>query len=99
MSQNNRVALVDPAVLPSVSEAYQHYTSLGGTLTEPHNFGVDPLQGNGHLQQVRHDLFKEKFSKFDPLFSSIVNGDCSPLKEGLIFYMEVTKRLSVSSCV
>lgn len=67
-SRNNRVAPVDPGALPSVSAAYQHYISLGGTLTEPHVFGVDPLEGIGHLKQVRHDLFKEKFPTFDPVF-------------------------------
>ena len=90
------MAQVDPGSLPSVSAAYQHYTSLGGILTEPHGFGVDPLEGIEHLKQVRRDLFKEKFPTFDPLFSSTVNGDCSPFKQGLMFYIDVTKRLSAA---
>ena len=78
------MAQVDPGSLPSVAAAYQHYTSLGGILTEPHGFGVDPLEGIEHFKQVHRDLFKEKVPTFDPLFSSTVSGDCSLFKQGLM---------------
>ena len=83
MVRNNRAAHVNPAVLPLVGDAFQHYTSLGGTLTEPHPFGQDPLEGKTHLQQIRHDVFTEKYNSFNPIFHAIVNGYDSLFREGL----------------
>ena len=95
MLHHNRVAQVDPGSLPSVLAAYQPYRSLGGNLTELHGFGVDPLEGIEHLKQIRSDLLK-KFPTFDSLFSSTVNGDSSPFKQRLMFYIDITKRLSAA---
>ena len=94
MSRNNKAAIVNISALPSVAEALRHYTSLGGTLTEPHPFGSDPLEGNPSLKQVRQDLFKERFPSFEPIFASTVAGDNKKFKEGLTFYIAITKRLS-----
>ena len=95
MTRNNRAAHVNQAVLPYVDDAFQCYTSLGGSLTEPHPFGCDPLEGNTHLQQIRHDVFFEKYNTFDPFFHRIVNGDDSLFREGLKLLIDTTQRLSV----
>ena len=95
MNRNNQSAQVNPAALPSVDDAFHQYTSLGGTLTEPHPSGQDPLEGNAHLQQIRHDVFVEKYTTFDPIFHAVVNGNDSLFREGLKFLIETTQRLSV----
>ena len=84
---------MNSAVLPSAEDAFQHYTSLGGTLTEPHAFGSDPLEGNAHQQQIRHDVFFEKYNTFDPIFHAIVNGNDLLFREGLKFLIDTTQRL------
>ena len=94
MLHNNRVAPVNSSALPTVQDALRHYNSLGGALTEPHTFGDDPLNSNQRLQQIRQDLFKERFPSFESLFSSVVAGNHTLFKEGLLFYIETTKRLS-----
>jgi len=53
MDRENRTAKVDPAMIPSVQDAVQQYESLGGTLTTFSPFGIDPLESNAHLRQMR----------------------------------------------
>ena len=92
MYKNNKAAKVNIATLPSVEEAVHQYTSLGGTLTEPHPFGCDPLYGNAHLQQIHHTLFFQKCT-FDSIFHAIVNGNDSLFKSGLMLLINITERL------
>ena len=95
MSRNNKATTVRS--LPTVMEAFNEYTTLGGILTEPHPFGKDPLENSPAFKQIRQDLFKERLPSLEPVFSSIVTGDNSKFKEGLSFYIALTKRLG--SCV
>lgn len=77
MNTNNKAAQLNPAALPSVDDAFHQYTTLGGTLTETRPFGQDPLEGNTHQQQIRHELFFEKYANLDPIFHGVVNGSDS----------------------
>ena len=43
MKNNSMVKVIDPSLLPSVSDAVQDYHQAGGHLQDPHLVGIDPL--------------------------------------------------------
>jgi len=94
MDRKNRTAKVDPAMIPSVQDAVQQYESLGGTLTTFSPFGIDPLESNAHLRQMRHDLFFAKYPTFDPFFHGVVNNQDSLFRQGLVYFIQITERLA-----
>ena len=84
---------IHPQLLPSVNESvrqYEHHT--GGHLTDPYQFGEDPLHTDSCKQTIRKQTFYEKYS-FDTIFSRLVNGDTNDFRDGLKFFIDVTRRL------
>ena len=43
MNQSSNAKKINLNLLPSSSQAVQIYTSSGGVLTEPYQFGIDPI--------------------------------------------------------
>ena len=95
MNQSSNAKKINLNLLPSSSQAVQIYTSSGGVLTEPYQFGIDPIACVGK-KLIRHTSFTQKFPSFDHIFHEVVNGNSSPFKNALIFFIDITKRLSLS---
>ena len=73
----------------------EHYRNDGGHITEPTQFGVDPVLDNEKIE-IRDRAFADRYPSFDPIFHAIVNGNVRPFREGLLFYCDITFRLSHS---
>lgn len=93
MEQNNRAVAVNPSVLPEPVNAVRQMESQGSHLTNFSPFGRDPLEGHATLIQLRDDTFKARFPDFNNFFHTTVNGDFSSFRIGLLFIIEVSKRL------
>ncbi len=94
MLSNNRAARVDVSLLPSVSEAKREYIEIGGRLSEPMMFGVDPLGCFPEKYELREANFRLKYPSFEPMFNTVCNGHFSLFCAALIYLIQLTKRLA-----
>ena len=95
MGRDNRARRIPATLLPDPQQAVQMYRDSGGSLTDPAPYGSDPLAENDHKRQIREQSFGERFS-LETVFHKLVNGDYSPFREAVLFYIDVTRRLSAS---
>lgn len=95
MGRDNRARWIPATLLPDPQQAVQMYRDSGGSLTDPAPYGNDPLAENDHKRKIREQSFGERFS-LETVFHKLVNGDYSPFREAVLFYIDVTRRLSAS---
>lgn len=86
---------IDPTLLPDGETAVQEYESNGGQLTVFSSFGEDPLQGNPSSIAEREAEFYRRFTDFSGFFHNIANGDYYLFREGVMFFIDISRRLSV----
>uniref|UniRef100_A0A1X7TJY3 Integrase core domain-containing protein n=1 Tax=Amphimedon queenslandica TaxID=400682 RepID=A0A1X7TJY3_AMPQE len=72
MKQSSNAKRINPNLLPSSSQAVRIYTSSGGVLTEPYQFGIDPIAHSVEKKSIRHMSFTQKFPSFDNIFHEIL---------------------------
>ena len=57
MKKNNRIAQIDPSLLPSSDDAVQLYEQFGGNINQFTAFGQDPLTSRPDLVQQQETEF------------------------------------------
>ena len=90
--RNSRIRTVDERLIPSPSEALQLYRSAGGTITDSHEFGIDPLSSPKQL--MRQKAFNDSF-RLDDVFHTLVNRDDTGFRRAVLFFIDITYRLSL----
>ena len=95
MLDNNRVVSVDQRLLLNPVEAVNMYREMGGSVTEENDFGVDPLKSNPHKPFLRQQSFLQKF-EFSSIFHAVVNENEAIFVDALLYYIDLTHRLSCS---
>lgn len=93
MNRDNRVTPIPPNTLPSPSEAVQLYRCNQGHLTDPEQFGSDPLVSDDRKREIRRNAFVQKFPDIPNIFHQVVNGNTSTFREALLGYIDITHRL------
>ena len=93
MADDNRAQHISPTLLPTADQAVLSYERSGGRLTDPSHFGNDPLHGD--RLDIRDRAFRQRFPSFASIFHALVNGDKVPFKQALLFFMDLTRRLSI----
>ena len=93
MQRNNQTVQVDARLVPEPSDAVQHFESFGGHLTLFSPFGEDPLADRDDLVSQREADFFARYPDFGPFFYSVVNGDYTLFRAGLLFLIQVSKGL------
>ena len=96
MQLNNRLFPLDPHVVPTAVEAVSHFHSAGGKLTLFSHFGVDPLHGRRELCEMRLRTFTSRYKTFASIFHAVCNGDESLFRSALLYFIDITKRMSHS---
>lgn len=96
MNQDNRTKRIDLRLLPSVQEAVSRYTSAGGCLAGPCQFGTDPLELCPMKKGIRFQSFCSKFN-FKALFCDVSNDCGSSFSNAFKYFADITYRLSHSS--
>ena len=93
-AEQRRYGHVHDALLPTVEQAVQLYLQSGAskTLTMESKFGEDPLVTE-HQNEVRMNMFEQKFTRIEDIFSSIVAGEIEPFHGVLLFFTRVTEEL------
>ena len=93
MRRNNRIARIDPSLLPSSDDAVQLYEQFGGNITQFSAFGQDPLNSRSDLVQQRETEFYQRYPQFGPFFHKLVNGDACLFREGLLYFIHISTHL------
>ena len=96
MRTDNKISRIDLRNLPSSSQAVSMYHQEGGRISDESGFGEDPLQGDNAKTSIRAQAFNERYPSYDAIFYEVVNTNPTPFKNALLFYIDVTYRLSKS---
>ena len=95
MERNNQAVHIDPHQLPSPDLAVQMFEANGGNLRIFSPFGHDPLKDHMRLAAEREERFHEQYPGFQPFFSTVVNGDDSLFKSGLLYFIQLSKHFEL----
>ena len=96
MRTDNRISILDLRHLPCSSRAVCMYHQEGGRISDESGFGEDPLQGNDAKISIRAQAFHDRYPSYDAIFHDVVNLNPILFKSALLFYIDVTYRLSRS---
>ncbi len=97
MRENDRASRIDRNAIIGVSDALRQFESFGRSLTIFSPFGEDPLRNRVELVNRREAEFKERYPDFGRFFYRVVNGDNSLFREGILFLIDLSKRLEMST--
>ena len=91
MSNNHKVAQLNPSVVPTPYDALQQFQRSGGEIITFNTFGEDPLELI--LITKQEELFYQQNLNFDSIFQSAVNGNYLLLKTSLSDFITISKQL------
>jgi len=89
----NQAIPINPSIIPEANDAVQQFQSAGGQLTIFNSFGEDPLLSNPALVTQREMEFLRYHANFSEIFYTLVNGDYTLFREGIICFMDISKHL------
>jgi len=69
-------------------------TTTGGSLRRVVTYGVDPLEGNNHLQELRKQKFYETFKSNQDIFSAVVQMKKAVFESAIAYFQNLTIDLS-----
>ena len=93
--EKNRVAKVPARIVLNPDEAISRYHAMGGQLTLVPVFGADPLSPSHKI--IRQQEFSRKYPDSQQIFQAAANGDESLFRDGLKYFMSITKRIARST--
>ena len=96
MQRNSRITRLDLRHLPSSTQAVTMYREEGGRISDETCFGEDPIYSDSTKCSIRMQAFSERFPSFDAIFHELVNGNPALFESALLFYIDVSYRLSRS---
>ena len=94
MRANSVLRPLSPWAVPSLQEATRSFHSLRGHLSDPANFGEDPLEKYEHLLEYREQEFTRRFPSFDFTFHRVVHGDATPLFQTISYFLRLTRQIA-----
>ena len=97
MHQDNRTAKILPSMSQALRKQCLNSMVCVGELTLIPVFGEDPLPAA--LETIRQEEFLRKYPDLSVIFSSAVNGEERPFRDGLQYMLSITKRLARSRSV
>ena len=96
MLNSNWAVNIDPTLLPDDESAVHDFKANGGQLTVFSCFGEDPLQRSPSLLVQRETEFHRRFPDFSDFFHAVVNGDYYLFREGILSFIDISRRLSAN---
>lgn len=80
--------------LPSTRDAVDMYRQQGGILTDPSEFGTDPLENDTQKIDQREQEFHNNAMSFEDIFSNVISDNDVPFREAILLYIDITVHLS-----
>ena len=89
----SRTVPIQENQLPTSDEAVEVYQWIyHGHITEPSVYGIDLLEDNEELQQIRYNNFIE-YHNIELIFADTVNGTTDAFWDALLFHISESTRL------
>ena len=95
-ASNDATNPINPADIPTTSAAVSAYRQQGGSLSDPAEFGEDPLATNTLLCRRREDLWLLRCGGLNcgDIYSAVMCGNGWHLQNAISKFIEVTRELS-----
>ena len=95
-ANNDGTNAINPADIPTASAAVSAYRRQGGSLTDPAEFGEDPLADDASLCRRRDDLWLSRCGGLNcsDIYSAVMCGNTWHLKNAILKFIEVTNELA-----
>ena len=93
--QNNRTTAISPSDVPSVVDAVSAYREQGGRITDPSDFGQDPLSSDTALSQLREQEWSTRCGvTVEDIYTEVMCGNVQALQDAIIKFIEITVELA-----
>ena len=89
----NLVIHIEADAIPEPDTAVQQFHMTGAQLTIFNCFGEDPLQPYPALVAQREAEFFSCYANFSSFFHTVVNSDYTLFREGVLCFLEISRRL------
>lgn len=76
--------------IPTTAEVIQLHQNQGGTLTEEHVYGRDPLEHHKQLQQLRERDFFDRYPNMEEVFQEVLHCNGSLFKHAVKLFISLT---------
>ena len=81
--------------MPSVVDAVSAYREQGGRITDPSDFGQDPLSSDITLLQLREQEWSRRCGMTaEDIYTQVMCGNTQPLRDAMVKFIEITLELS-----
>ena len=85
---------VNATDIPTTEDAVDMYRQQSGVLTDPSEFGADPLENDVVKLDQREQEFRNTVMSFDDIFTNVVSGNDIPFRQAILCYIDITDHLS-----
>lgn len=93
--QNSRTTPISPSDVPLVVDAVSAYREQGGRITDPSDFGQDPLSSDITLSQLREQEWSTRCGvTVEDIYTEVMCGNTQPLRDAIVKFIEITLELS-----
>ena len=80
--------------IPTTEDAVDMYRQQGGVLTDPSEFGADPLQNDIQKIEQREQEFRSNAISFEDIFTNVISGNNVLFRQAILLYIDITDHLS-----
>ena len=88
--QNNRTTPISPSDVPSVVDAVSAYREQGGRITDPSDFGQDPLSSDITLLQLREQEWSKRCGRTaEDIYTQVMCGNTQPLRDAMVKFIGI----------
>ena len=93
--KNNQVGKVPCNEIVSGALLAQRYVQIkGGSIKEPVVYGVDPLEFEENLKNIRDARFRDRFPTDGNIFEEVISGNPRTFSSAICFFQNITIELS-----
>ncbi len=94
---SNHIVMLDQRYLPNPPEAVRLYEQeTGGRISEESGFGLDPIGTDANKCLIRKQAFFDRYPSFEDIFNNFINSNSVMFRSALLYYIDMTYRLSRS---
>ena len=91
---HNDRTTISPSDVPSVVDAISAYREQSGRITDPSDFGQDPLSSDTALSQLREQEWSRCSVTVVDIYTEVMCGNAQTLRDAIVKFIEITMELS-----
>ena len=93
-ASNCRINHIHSLEVPIGNEAIEEYRRQGGSITDPHDFGEDPLASDPTLLQQRQQVWEHRLGmSYSDVYSQLMTGNDQVLRDAVLKFIDITNEL------